>query len=76
MKKSLKKVLCGLMAGLMVAVTVPAALPEAAYVTEVQAAAHTILSLMIFSYPCLLSLYTPNVLYSSELFNHRKTDKG
>lgn len=39
MKKSLKKVLCGLMAGLMVAVTVPAALPEAAYVTEVQAAA-------------------------------------
>ena len=35
MKKSLKKVLCGLMAGLMVAVTVPAALPEAAYVTEV-----------------------------------------
>ena len=27
MKKSLKKVLCGLMAGLMVAVTVPAALP-------------------------------------------------
>lgn len=39
MKKSLKKVLCGLMAGLMVAVTVPAALPEAAYVTEVQATA-------------------------------------
>ena len=39
MKKSLKKVLCGLMAGLMVAVTVPAALPEAAYVMEVQAAA-------------------------------------
>ena len=39
MKKSLKKVLCGLMAGLMVAVTVPAALPETAYVTEVQAAA-------------------------------------
>ena len=39
MKKSLKKALCGLMAGLMVAVTVPAALPEVAYVTEVQAAA-------------------------------------
>ena len=38
MKKTLKKVLCGLMAGFMVAVTVPAAIPEAAYVTEVQAA--------------------------------------
>ena len=43
MKKSLKKVLCGLMAGLMVAVTVPAALPEAAYVTEVQATARVCL---------------------------------
>ena len=39
MRKTIKKALCGLMAGLMVAVTVPAALPEAAYVTEVQAAA-------------------------------------
>ena len=32
--------------------------------------AHTILSLMIFSYPCLLSLHIPNVLYSFTLFNH------
>ena len=39
MRKTIKKALCGLMAGLMVAVTVPAAIPEAAYVTEVQAAA-------------------------------------
>lgn len=39
MRKMIKKALCGLMAGLMVAVTVPAAIPEAAYVTEVQAAA-------------------------------------
>lgn len=39
MRKIIKKALCGLMAGLMVAVTVPAAIPEAAYVTEVQAAA-------------------------------------
>lgn len=38
MKKTFRKALCGLMAGLMVAVTVPAAIPEAAYVTEVQAA--------------------------------------
>ena len=38
MKKNFRKALCGLMAGLMVAVTVPAAIPEAAYVTEVQAA--------------------------------------
>lgn len=49
MKKSLKKVLCGLMAGLMVAVTVPAALPEAAYVTEVQATARVATPKLVFA---------------------------
>ena len=39
MKKIIKESIMWLMAGLMVAVTVPAALPEAAYVTEVQATA-------------------------------------
>lgn len=38
MKKSFKKALCGVLAGLMVAATVPAAVPQTAYVAEVQAA--------------------------------------